>query len=242
MKHIVFDLGNVLLNINSDESIKKLSFITGADSKTVLEIMIKTSEKSGYEKGFCSDSDFYYASLKNLFKIRNNKSTTNTRAITTFSSVQNKTENLAAFKKKLSFNLFYNLWNNIFTPNIEMFNIIAELAPKYSLTLLSNTNKMHFDFCINKWPILKMFENYVLSYNLGYIKPQREIYRYLINTCLKTNPENIIFFDDLEENINAAKDTGINAHVYSSPEDVKKKISDFIVNTPKLIYNKQEIK
>ena len=42
------------------------------------------------------------------------------------------------------------------------------------------------------------------------VKPEDNIYQYVINT-LKAKPEDIYFFDDIEKNVQAAKECGIQA-------------------------------
>jgi len=51
------------------------------------------------------------------------------------------------------------------------------------------------------------FDKVYLSYELGMRKPDREIYQYIEND-LQLPPKNILFLDDLEENIAAAKSCG----------------------------------
>jgi len=51
-------------------------------------------------------------------------------------------------------------------------------------------------------------------------KPEPEIYEILIERFSLT-PEKAVFIDDLEENIEAAKDVGLQGIVFKSPDQLK---------------------
>lgn len=207
MKYIVFDLGNVILNIDSENSLEKFSKITSIKKNKILQSVILADDKSGYEKGFCNDSQFFSKSITMLAECSDFSEQT--------------------LKKNLSEKVFFNLWNNIFQVNTDMLELIKDLSKQFPLTLLSNTNNSHFEYCINKWPVLKLFKNYLLSYKVGLLKPDVNIYRHLADKTLNTKPENIIFFDDLSENIKGAEKIGIISHVFSDHIETKKLINRF---------------
>jgi HAD superfamily hydrolase (TIGR01509 family) len=48
---------------------------------------------------------------------------------------------------------------------------------------------------------------------IGYIKPNEFFFNFIIND-LKTNPEQIHFYDDSLENVEAAKRFGIHSNLY----------------------------
>jgi len=47
----------------------------------------------------------------------------------------------------------------------------------YNLILLSNTNELHFDYIKLNFGVIDAFDDLVLSYRLGYSKPHEEVYR-----------------------------------------------------------------
>ena len=89
--------------------------------------------------------------------------------------------------------------------------IINELKNKgYKVGLLSNLRLM--DYKRYEQQIGKINFDYIfLSYKMKCIKPSNDIYLQVINT-LKCDPDNIIFFDDNEKNVNIANQLGINAY------------------------------
>ena len=86
-----------------------------------------------------------------------------------------------------------------------------------SVYLLSNLKQIDYDY-LNEHVDLSVFDQMFLSYRLGMSKPHEDIYRHVIET-LGTN--DFHFFDDSEENIEAAEKLGILAHQVTG-EDIKK--------------------
>ena len=89
--------------------------------------------------------------------------------------------------------------------------MIQDLKDKgYKVYYLSNWSAWTHDLLqeAGKFDFLKLMDGGVFSYDIGYMKPHEEIYKILLNKY-KINPEEAIFFDDREENIEAANKLGI---------------------------------
>ena len=89
--------------------------------------------------------------------------------------------------------------------------MIQDLKDKgYKVYYLSNWSAWTYDLLqeAGKFDFLKLMDGGVFSYDVGYMKPDEEIYKILLNKY-KINPEEAIFFDDREENIEAANKLGI---------------------------------
>lgn len=89
--------------------------------------------------------------------------------------------------------------------------IIQDLKDKgYKVYYLSNWSAWTHDLLqeAGKFDFLKLMDGGVFSYDAGYMKPNEEIYKILLNKY-KINPEEAVFFDDREENIEAANKLGI---------------------------------
>jgi putative hydrolase of the HAD superfamily len=61
------------------------------------------------------------------------------------------------------------------------------------------------------------------SYEIGLLKPEIEIYEYAIGK-LSCNPDEIVFFDDNEANVQTAIKAGMNAYKVTGFEDLKDKM------------------
>lgn len=89
--------------------------------------------------------------------------------------------------------------------------MIQDLKDKgYKVYYLSNWSAWTYDLLqeAGKFDFLKLMDGGVFSYDAGYMKPDEEIYKILLNKY-KINPEEAVFFDDREENIEAANKLGI---------------------------------
>ena len=93
--------------------------------------------------------------------------------------------------------------------------IIKTLSKKYQLAILSNTNPVHYEYIKEKYSIIGLFDHILLSYEMGTMKPEIESYEKLINATSKP-PSQHLFIDDRIENINAAKEIGMDGIHYKS--------------------------
>jgi putative hydrolase of the HAD superfamily len=91
--------------------------------------------------------------------------------------------------------------------------ILERLALTYRLMMLSNTNELHFQHTMGMLPALQRFEKFFLSYQIGILKPAREIYEYVLRH-VDVAAERIVFIDDLEKNVQGAKDVGMSGVIF----------------------------
>lgn len=107
------------------------------------------------------------------------------------------------------------------TPGIE--TLIDSLPQSIPVYVLSNTNELHMrNYCKTK-AVLKKFQYLFLSYQMKAAKPERKIYQKVVEH-LKVAPERIFFFDDKQENIDAANESGMQAFVFENPTQIKEKL------------------
>jgi putative hydrolase of the HAD superfamily len=119
---------------------------------------------------------------------------------------------------------FKSLWVSMFLP----VPLIAEpflktLKERYRLILLSNTNEIHFGFLEERFRILGHIEDRVLSYQVGCMKPEPRIYHIAVAKS-GARPEEILFTDDREENIEAARQLGIQAIRFQSEQQLRREM------------------
>jgi len=102
---------------------------------------------------------------------------------------------------------------------------IIKLKTKKKVYLLSNTNKIHIEYFLNNqkklWQIddfKSYFDDIFLSYEIGYRKPQKEIYNYLIDkTGIDANKA--LFIDDNKDNITSANNIGMHTHLFNNKNE-----------------------
>ena len=109
----------------------------------------------------------------------------------------------------LPYDDFYAMYNDIFTPNPAALDVLSRVkAAGYRLLLLSNTDPERFGFVLRTFPAVRLFDGYVLSYELNLLKPDPAIYR-AASRQAGCEPGECVFIDDMEENVKAAVATGL---------------------------------
>ena len=99
-----------------------------------------------------------------------------------------------------------------------------ELLPKiknsgHVLYYLSNMHKETLDYILEHYDFLNMFDGGVFSCNIKQRKPFPEIYRYLLDRY-SLDPLDCIFFDDVQENVDAAEKENIKGVLFTGAQCV----------------------
>ncbi|MCL2517462.1 MAG: HAD family phosphatase [Oscillospiraceae bacterium] len=98
--------------------------------------------------------------------------------------------------------------------------LLQKLKQNYTLACLSNTNPVQWNSLCERISIDKYFHHIFLSYEMGILKPDIETYTFVIEK-LNCNPDEIVFFDDNEANVQACIDSGMNAYRVSGFDNLK---------------------
>ena len=94
----------------------------------------------------------------------------------------------------------------------------------YMVVAASNTSKRSFEWRSRRYGLMNVFDGRIISSDIGTRKPSKKFFEYMIEIlgCL---PEEILFVDDSDTNIDTAKELGIITVKYNgekSLEDVRK--------------------
>lgn len=105
-----------------------------------------------------------------------------------------------------------------------MFDLVAALKTKPIIVgMLSNIDSKHAHY-IRKQGYYQPFVPCVLSCDIGVEKPAMEAYQKLLEH-FSIPAEEIVFIDDLPENIEAAKKAGIDAILFESVDQIKNELA-----------------
>lgn len=108
---------------------------------------------------------------------------------------------------------------------------LRHLRSRYKIYMLSNTNPIMFStkipecFQIEGYEMNYYFDGIITSFESHASKPDLQIFRRAIST-LNIIPEETLFFDDSEKNIEAARGLGFNTHLVRPGEE----FYDFFLN------------
>lgn len=197
---IVFDLGNVILPFNHYQIAEKLS-------------------------KFSIDHIEPQKIFSFLFDIKNGAiNPFETGKISSLDFFQSIKEYL---NLSISFEEFQLIWNDIFWEDKNVSKIVYSLKGKKRLFLLSNTNPLHFNYILSKFPVVRIFEKWILSYEVGYKKPSIEIFEKVIEYS-SIEPKSILFIDDTKKHIEVAISLGIKAIHFQSAEQLREMLNLFL--------------
>ena len=120
----------------------------------------------------------------------------------------------------IPFDEFVPIWCNIFAEDQEVSQIILSLKRKRRLALLSNTDPLHFNYILSKFPVMSVFDKWILSYEVGFKKPAPQIFQKAIEWAL-VKPEKILYIDDTKEYVEVAASLGIQSIHFISASQLK---------------------
>lgn len=187
---LFFDIGNVLYFISLEKMCNQIAHLFSIPIETVKSHLYDKEIIMKYESGSISTEEI----------------------IEYFSKLSKKTVCKENFNKAIS---------SVFTkPNNEIIPLIETLKNNnHTLILLSNTNEIHYDYLEQIFPILELFDKTILSYKVGFIKPQKEIFEIALS---HGNGNPMFYTDDIKENIDTAKDLGLDSEVFTTVNLLKK--------------------
>jgi glucose-1-phosphatase len=118
-------------------------------------------------------------------------------------------------------------WADIFWPNQDVCALLPRLKSRYRLLLASNTNDLHAKQFLGQFRHeLSHFHALVLSYQIGYSKPQAEFFDFCRRSA-GCAAEECLFIDDLPANVAGAQASGWNAIVYTGIADLQTRLAVF---------------
>lgn len=178
----IFDLGNVLIDIDFNRALGVFSHLS-ATPLAVLQNNFKMDEPFfQHEKGLISDEVFAEALNKQL-------------------GIHLNYEQFLTGWQALLIQI---------RPDI--LKLLADLkSQEHTIVMLSNTNNAHTCYWKSAFKdLLPFFDKIFLSHEINMRKPDIEIYQYVLDT-MQVNATDAVFFDDNEHNINSARTLGIEA-------------------------------
>ena len=153
LKAIFFDIGGVLVRVDSSRAINELSGTLQVSPETIREAMsVELLHK--YEKGSLSSNQFYENLLMNCD-----------------SSAHMDLETFKAY------------WQDVLFPLPESIAFMERLKTSYPLWLLSNTNDFHYDLLMASFPFMQWAAGGTYSFKVGSMKPEPAIYQHALSNA-----------------------------------------------------------
>jgi putative hydrolase of the HAD superfamily len=117
-------------------------------------------------------------------------------------------------------------WNAVFVGEIaETVALVRAVRRHLPCFVLTNTNPIHQQAWSNAYPgLISLFEQIFVSSELGMRKPEQRAYR-SVATAIGVDPAAILFFDDLQQNVDGARSAGMQAVQVSGPQDIRRELA-----------------
>ncbi len=195
IKIIIFDLGKVIVPFDTKRALKLFEAASKLDVSELNEKVQRIDENRLYHEGKISSEQL-------------------------FRSFQN------ALRLDMSFEEFAGAWNSIFSLEpILPDALFRKLSEKYRLMVLSDTNEMHFEFVRRNFEVLRYFDDFVLSYEIGTLKPSKKVFQITLEKA-GCSADECFFTDDKKENVEAARALGIDAVQFVSAKQLLSELKE----------------
>lgn len=187
---LLFDLGRVVLDIDFKRALACWAGHAGCEPSDIGGRFAADDVLKQYESGKIGD-DAYFAQLR------------------------------AQLGVEISDAQLLEGWNAIFVGEIPgIAPLLARAAERLPLYALSNTNPPHIAHFSNAYAdVLSHFRELYLSSTIGLLKPDAAAYDHVVE-AIGMPASRVLFFDDLAENVEAARARGLNAVQVKSSADV----------------------
>ena len=112
---------------------------------------------------------------------------------------------------------FFPMYGDIFTEIPGTCDLLRRLHTRYPLYLLSDTNEIHFGYVKQTVEAVRLFQQCIVSYEVGVMKPQPGIYQEALRRA-GLPADACVFIDDRSGNVEGARRVGMHAVQFVSPE------------------------
>lgn len=196
IKNVIFDLGDVIIDISIPGTIAKFAGRSGLSHARVKEIYSSSGIFLDYEKGKISDEEFH-SGANSLFGTN--------MSFEEFCDIWN---------------------GMLIRIPAERLRLLDKVSAQFRIFLLSNTNDIHlkcFNQMMEEVspgkPLGSYFEKAYYSHHLGMRKPDAEIFEFVLQEN-DLSPAETLFLDDNAENISGASRLGIQATIVKHPDNL----------------------
>lgn len=193
---VIFDLGQVLIEVRVDRAFRGISRATGL---SVPEVGLRLARAHPLYHGFETGEVGFEEVRKGVCSL---------------------------LGSEISPDVFTSIWNAVLgdeiTSTVDLVRLIGR-QQRVRVAVLSNTNATHVAHMRKTWPFLKELEHVYMSNEIGLRKPDAGAFLHVL-TELGVRPDRAVFVDDREENVHAAEQLGMIGIVASSPEVVESRL------------------
>jgi putative hydrolase of the HAD superfamily len=147
IKAFLFDLGNVIIPFDNYIAAREIKKYTNRSVQGIYDTTLDSSIVKDFSEGKVNSEDFFIG-IKEILGLNEN----------------------------ITYQKFKSIWNSIFLKEDEKVgNLVKKLGKEYKIILVSNINKIHYDYIRENFKIMEQIKEQVLSYKVGVNKPHPKI-------------------------------------------------------------------
>jgi len=192
---ILFDLGNVIVHFSHALMCEQIGVVLNRTGPEARSFLIDSGLMWDFERGKIGEQQLLAAVERDL----------------------GLTVEAAALNSACS---------DIFQLNQPIVPVIESLRRQgLRLVVLSNTSSWHVDWIRRKWNVLDLFDQLVLSYEVGAIKPEPMMYEAALK-AIRCKPEECFYTDDIPAYVAKAREFGLQAEVFTDVESLTRQLGE----------------
>lgn len=107
----------------------------------------------------------------------------------------------------------------------ENFDLIKELRENYEIVMMNNECQDWNAYRVRRFKLNSLFDRIFSSCDLGRAKPDKAYYRVVLEK-LGIKPRDLVFIDNIKENVKSAEELGINSIHFRSPSQLKRRLAE----------------
>ena len=195
LRTILFDLGNVIVHFSHALMCEQIGVVLNRTGAEARSFLIDSGLMWDFERGRLSEQDL-----------------------------------LATVEKEMGHRVeavrLSTACSDIFQLNEAIIPVIESLKHQgLRLVVLSNTSRWHVQWIRQKWDVLDHFDQLVLSYKVGAIKPEPMIYEAALK-AIHCKPEECFYTDDIPAYIARAREFGLQAETFTDVESLVRQLAE----------------
>lgn len=202
---LIFDLGNVIIDIDYEFSINELKKIIPEHKFQLTSLFFPSQFHKDYEKGLISTEQFREEIRKHFD---------------------------SDFTNEQIDHVWNSLLRIIPQPRVDLLRVLRN---QYGTAILSNTNSLHIDAFesmikeqTDETSLYNLCDHTFLSHKMGLAKPFKDIYQAVL-THINVEPQRVLFFDDLPANLAGAQSLGIQTQLITRDFGILEYFNDLSV-------------
>jgi len=191
----LFDLGNTLIKLAYERVLENVCRSAALERDALIEILEEPGGYRDMERGAVTFREFY-------------------------EFIADKAGYRGSLRE------FREIWSDFFDgPIAGSEDLLDRIRAKYRVAFLSNSNEVHAEVIPRRFSTLfRKDDRFVFSHRFRVAKPDPDIFRRALEV-IGALPQNVVFIDDLIENVLSARAEGIRSFQFVDAQQLKRELA-----------------